>query len=288
MNNENKRFKQINRIATPIQVSKESQTLNEPIKEIEKKESETIKGKKQTKKLEKKQISKVQIIETLIGLFIIGIIISSAFLLISIKNKSNNLKYNDATTIKVGSAGIFSFGSETLNDSLYLNENENYQVEDFTLKKVDNTLYINNIAVATKEKFSSSVGFVDDILLFTGSDNELRTTVFFAFSSKGEKILEIYDIGDVNGMFLNDEEPAIYNSSEVVLLTSNVLKDQLFVNNNPITICDEEKLFENSIETSRLVNVNYALVYEGKHKFKLEKTNELTLKEYIKNNNYCN
>ena len=36
--------------------------------------------------------------------------------------KSNNLKYNDATTIKVGSAGIFSFGSETLNDSLYLNE----------------------------------------------------------------------------------------------------------------------------------------------------------------------
>lgn len=289
MDNENKRFKQINRIATPIQVTKESNVIDSQVKTQKEKEKKTIKAIKR----EKKQISKVQIVEALIGLFVIGIIVSASYLLILTKNKSNTLKYNDAKTLQIGDGRTFFFGSENLSDSLYLEENIDYEIENFIIKKVENTLYVNNISIATKENFSSTVGLIDDLMLITGSDSNVRTTTLYAISSTGEKVLEMYHIGDVNGMVLIDDSSVFYNGESASLSASNVINDQIILSNNinasnTISICDEEKLFENSIENSRPVNINYALLYEGNHSFKLEATYEETLEEYKKNNNYCN
>lgn len=287
MDNENKRFKQINRIATPIQVTKENNVIEEPVKTQEEKEIKPIKAKKH----EKKQISKIQIVEALIGLFVIGIIVSASYLLILTKNKSNTLKYNDAKTSQVGDGRSFFFGSETLSESLYLAENIDYAIENFTIKQIGNTLYVNNIAIATKENFSSTVGLIDDLMLITGSDSSTRTTTLYVISSTGEKVLEMYNIGDISGMVLKDDASVFYGSESVTLSASNVINDQIILNNNTsnrVTICDEEELFKNSIENSRPVNINYAFLYEGNHSFKLEATNIESLEEYKKNNNYCN
>ena len=274
MNNEDKRFKQINRIATPIRVDENGQRIEEP--KVDQPVENTVKIKKT--EVKKKKLKKETILEALIIVVVIGIILSSAYLLIP------------KTTKKDDTLEEYFFENINLNESLYLEEGFDYQVGSFTLKTLNSSVFVNNTIVGTHSKVSSNVALIDDLLLFVASSNEERSTVLYAIDTSGNKVLEMYHVGDINGMVI---ESVVFNRISIVIVAKNVIGDSIILNNtinnmNPVSICNEDKLFENSIEINKPVIVHYSYTYKGKHEFS-EGLNiyEVSLDKYKKDNNYC-
>lgn len=287
MNNEDKRFKQINRIATPIRVDENGQRIEEP--KVDQPVENTVKIKKT--EVKKKKLKKETILEALIIVVVIGIILSSAYLLIPNTSTKSNLKYNDiSTTKKDDTLEEYFFESINLNERLYLEEGFDYQVGPFTLKTLNSSVFVNNTIVGTHSKVSSNVALIDDLLLFVASSDEERSTVLYAIDTSGNKVLEMYHVGDINGMVI---ESVVFNRISIVIVAKNVIGDSIIPNNtinnmNPVSICSEDKLFENSIEINKPVIVHYSYTYKGKHEFS-EGLNiyEVSLDKYKKDNNYC-
>lgn len=301
MNNEDKRFKQINRIATPISVDTvKTDTTNNSEKTIEQAKivEEAIPPKKEVIKVkkERKKIKKETVVKSLIVIFTIGIILSSAYLLIPASRENKTIKYNDftSTTTEIRLENDF-FESINLSDTTYLSENIDYNVDEFNIKIVNKAMIINNKEIIKKDYFYSNVSRIDDLLIFSGKDENSRTTELLAIDKSGEIVLNYYHVGDINGMVIADEANSIvYNSAAITLITKNVLNDTIVPNNqinksNQVSICNEDELFRNSIETNLPVVVYYLLSYKGNHEFNdLEIIYQESLDEYKQKHNYCN
>lgn len=299
--NEDKRFKQINRIATPIKVndanttnnSNNQSTLDAQIKDS----ISAIPPKKEVKKIQKKRkkVNKERVLQTLIIIFVIGIIASSIYLLIPETISQSKIKYNDiSTTTTIPNLSGDYFENIKLNESLFIDNDINYKAGNFTIRKVNNNIYINDKEITKKEYFYSSVGLIDDLIIFTAKDKNNRTTEMYIVDSLGNTLLNMYHIGDINGMVISDEDASvIYNSEAITIVSKNVIGDKLIPNNNinssnPVSICNEDDLFASSIETSKPVIVHYSLSYKGNHEFNaLENIYEKSLEEYKNEFNYC-
>ncbi len=299
--NEDKRFKQINRIATPIKVndanttnnSNNQSTLDAQIKDS----ISAIPPKKEVKKIQKKRkkVNKERVLQTLIIIFVIGIIASSIYLLIPESISQSKIKYNDiSTTTTIPNLSGYYFENIKLNESIFIDNDINYKAGNFTIRKVNNNIYINDKEITKKEYFYSSVGLIDDLIIFTAKDKNNRTTEMYIVDSLGNTLLNMYHIGDINGMVISDEDASvIYNSEAITIVSKNVIGDKLIPNNNinsssPVSICNEDDLFASSIETSKPVIVHYSLSYKGNHEFNaLENIYEKSLEEYKNEFNYC-
>lgn len=300
MNNEDKRFKTINRIATPIKVEstpKESENVSSNIDEQVRQSTNAIPPKKEVvkKKKTQKPLNKDIVVKFLIVIFVIGIIASSVYLFIPKVKNNKKITYNDITTTTTTASrnGNF-FRSTKLSESDFLEEGIDYSLGEFTIKKINNSVYVNNKEITSKERVYSTIGLVDDLLVFTASNNQTRTRELYVIDMDGKVILDMYHIGDINGMVIADESDAvIYNSAGITLVVKNVINDTIIPNNkigssNPTSICNEDELFASSIETNKPVIVYYSLVYKGSHEFgELESIYTESIEEYKNKNNYC-
>lgn len=301
MNNEDKRFKQINRIATPIKIentnTKDTNENKPEINEQVKQSISAIPPKKEVKKEKKtrKKIEKETLIKSLIVVFVIGIIASSLYLLIPASSKSRKIKYNDMTTVTTyPKLDNNFFESINLTEGTFIEDGNTYHAGSFTISKVNNTILINNKEITKKEYFYSNVGLIDDLLVFSAKSNDARTTELFAVDLQGNIVLNMYHIGDINGLVISDVDNSIvYNTNGITIVATNVLEDKLIPNNqinksNPVSICNEDELFSSSIETNKPVLVHYSLMYKGNHEFyPLESIYTESLEEYKSNHNYC-
>lgn len=287
MNNEDKRFKQINRIATPIKVNQEGEKIEEV-------RTPEVQPKKQLKQKTTITFNTEAIVKTLIVIFVIGIIGLSAYLLIPESIKGNKIPYNDITTITTyPSLDFYSLTSTKVSDSPYIMEDIEYQIGNFTLRKSNNIIYINNLKVAEGENVSSTLGTVDDLLMFTASSG-VRTNTLYIVDKNTNIIKEYYHIGDINGMVIENESDAVnYNSESILIKASNVINDTIVPNNTKgnikqVSLCDENALFESSIEINKPVVVYYSIMYKGNHEFSDPlSVYEETMEEYKNKHNYC-
>lgn len=301
MNNEDKRFKQINRIATPIKVEqstiKETNDKKTEINEQVKQSISAIPPKKEYKKEKKpkKKIEEYTLIKSLIVVFVIGIIASSIYLLILASSKSKDISYNDITTTTTNpNIDNYFFESTNLSDGIFIEDGSTFHAGSFTISKVNNTIIINNKEITKKEYFYSNVGLIDDLLIFTAKSTGNRSTELFIVDTQGNIVLNMYHIGDINGLVISDNnDSVVYNTNAITIVATNVLEDKLIPNNqinqsNPVSICNEDDLFASSIETNKPVLVHYSLMYKGDHEFyPLESIHSESLEEYKNNHNYC-
>lgn len=294
MNNEEKRFKQINRIAKPIQVNPNDNNVNnqQPINNIPPKE---------TKKKKKKKITKANILTMIIillGILIVGALI---FLVIIIKpeNKNTSLKYNDATTPTTTKVNDNTFINYTqLVEGEKIDFASSYNVNNFNLSLNSSgsslEILVNSKKITSANYLVSKVGFVDDLIMFTVGNNDTRTTTFYVVDSLGNIIYDIYNYSEIDGMVLIDNNAVNYNPTSVILSMSRVNNNLIYNsnslgNNHSANICDEDSLFKNSIETQKPIRINYSLEYLGNHRFSNPSIiYEEYLNDYKSNNNLCN
>lgn len=301
MNNEDKRFKQINRIATPIKVEPNSQvqqnvTNENRTNEQVKQSVSAIPPKKEVKKVPKqrKKIEKETLIKTLIVIFVIGIIASSIYLIIPSSIKLKKITYNDVTTTTTNFVYDKYFESVKLSDNTFLDEEIDYKIGDFNIRKSNNRILINNKEIAKKEFLYSTFGTIDDLLIFTAKGVSSRTTELYAVDKLGNIVLDMYHIGDINGFVIADEdESVVINSSSITIVSKNVINDKIIPNNtigdaNATSICDEDALFAASIEVNKPVIVYYSLNYKGNHEFdSVQSIYEESMSVYKTKNGYC-
>lgn len=291
MNNEDKRFKQINRIATPIQVNKnENSNAEQP----------SIPPKQTSKKQTRKKLSKETIL-TIIIVFL-SILCLGAFIFLIIifipSSKQTSLKYNDATKPTTSLEEPYYISSESLSEIEKIDIDDSYTLNNFifTLKRNTTSLdiLVNDKFITSANYLISNVGFVDDLVMFTTKNTDSRTTTFYIVDQSGNIVYEIYNYDDIDGMVLNDTNAVNYNSTVIVLSMARVNNNLIYNsnklgNNTSADICNEDSLFQNSIETKKAVKINYSLEYLGNHKF----SNpfiiyEESLSDYKANNNLCN
>lgn len=290
MNNEDKRFKQINRIATPIKVDEFGNKVEEAPQTTNKPSI------KPSVERPKKRIDQELIVKFLIGVFVIGILITSVYLIIPESMASIKITYNDITTVTTyPSLKNYSFEEHILSENEFLDENYEYQVNEFIIRKTNNIIYVNNIKITDGESIRSTVGTIDDLLIFTSESNDIRTKTLYIVDKSGNIIKELYHIGNIDGMVIMSDSASVnYSSESLVIKASNVLNNFIIPNNtkdniNQVSICDEDKLFENSIETEKPVVVYYSIFYKGNHEFSEPiSIYEESIEEYKANNNYCN
>lgn len=290
MNNEEKRFKQINRIAKPIQVDNTSTSITN--------QQPSIPPKKPPLKKNKKKISKEILLIFVIIVLSILCICALVFLIVITKpnTKTSSLKYNDATT--TNQADKFFISYESLYDLDKIDFASTYNIQNFQITLNNNgsslDIIVNDKVITSANYLTSKVGFVDDLIMFTTGKNELRTTTFYIVDSSGNIVYDIYNYNGIDGMVLTDSNAVNYNPNSIILSYSRV-NNNLVYNNNKIgnntsaNICDEEALFASSIEIQKPARLNYSIEYLGNHKF----SNPLiiyeeSLSDYKVNNNLCN
>lgn len=291
MNNEDKRFKQINRIAKPIQVN-----TNEGASP----EQQNIPPSQPPKK-KKKEISKETILIMIIILLGLACFSALIFLIIISKPeaKKSSLKYNDVTTsstTNVNDAHFISY--ELLSDIERINMEGNYTLNNFHItlnnKGTSFDILVNNKFITSANYLINKVGFVDDLIMFTTGNNDTRTTKFYVVDTSGNIIYDIYDYNEIDGMVLTDTNAVNYNPSSIIISMSRVNNNNIYNsnklgNNTAADICNEDSLFQNSIETNKAVKINYSIEYLGNHKFSNPSIiYEESLSDYKTNNNLCN
>lgn len=291
MNNEDKRFKQINRIATPIQVN-----TNENLSP----EQPSIPPKQTPPKKNRKKISKETILTMIIVFLSISCLGALIFLIIIFipSSKQTSLKYNDATKPTTSLEEPYYISNELLSEIEKIDTDGSYILNNFnfTLKRNVTSLdiLVNDKFITAANYLINKVGFVDDLVMFTTGNTDTRTTTFYIVDTYGNVVYDIYNYADIDGMVLNDTNAINYNPTSIVLSMSRVNNSLIYNSNNlgnntSANICNEDSLFQNSIETKKAVKINYSLEYLGNHKF----SNpfiiyEESLSDYKANNNLCN
>ena len=283
MNNEDKRFKQINRIATPIKIDEQGNKIEET-KEVVQVAKESARN--------KKEINPNLVFKILIVILLIGIIFSFLYLL-KLDNNNSNLKYNDITTTKAIEE-LSGFSGLNLSESEYLANGKEYKVGNlFTISINNSNILINGKSVVTGENVLSNIGLVDDLILFTTENGNIRSKTLYAFDKDGKKYLELYHIE--NGMVISSEKDSIkYSPTGVIIKASNVINDNIYLDNNinqknPISICNDELLLNYSVLPNTNVISYYTFDYLEDHKFsEINSYYNVTLNDYRLNNNYCN
>ena len=278
MNNEDKRFKQINRIATPIKIEEQIEKLEE----FEPKEEITSID---TSAKKKKEIKPDLIFKILIILLIIGIVASSLYLILPSINNSNKLKYNDITTTKEMNT-ISVFLSVNLSNESYLTNGNVYKASNiFNISINNKNIEVNGKNVATAQKVLSSVGLIEDLLLFTKEDNDKKT--LYIVDKYANVILEL---NDLNGKkIMNSIDAISYTPTNVIIKASSVSNDIIYLDNMNVSICDDETLANKVINLNTSVITYYSLSYLENHKFsELSSTYDVNLYDYRVSNGYCN
>lgn len=293
MNNDEKRFKQINRIAKPIQVNPNGDNVNnqQPVNNI---------PPKQLPKKNKKKVSKETIF--IIIIIILSILCLLAFIYLMIistsKNPQSFLKYKDATTSTTKANEKHFINYELLSESDKIDYESTFNINNFnfTLNASGSTLNINvnGKKITSANYLVNKVGFVDDLVMFSTGSNTTRTTTFYVVDTSGNIIYDIYNYSDIDGIVLTDSNAVNYNPSSIVLSMSRVSNNLIYNgnkigSNNYANICDEDSLFQNSIEIGKPVRINYSLEYLGDHKFSSPLIiYEESFSDYKANNNLCN
>lgn len=272
MYNDDKRYKVINRVATPIQLDKngnvieQDQQQNQNVNDINKSVVKPV--------VVKKKVSLKSILKVLIGVFVLGIIVMSFFLLVPL-NKGK-VTYNDYTTKKIDN-GVNRYESVALGEGEYLSDGE-YQVSGISLKLSGNSIFVNNINVANHTFLDPSVSVVGDVLVFTASDNSM-SKVLYAVTSKGEKILAKDSFSGDKVMFIDS---VVYNLDSMVITEKKVMNDEVKLDDGGFTsICAE------GVNNDDKAVVRYALVYNGNHDFDVELLDEQSIGNYKEVNGYC-
>ena len=301
MDNENKRFKQINRVATPIKVSENNSinntNVNLPNNDNNNKNNKKRKVKKSRKKL---KIKATTIYQSVIGLMFISIIVLAINLIEPDKIlKRHTLKYNDIKTTEP--ANIYPFSEKSIGASEYLTEATNIYINEFfDLSLISNNsnnldLIVNGKKIASVDKVLTKVGFVDDLIIIGVENNSIRTTRLFVIDASGQIVTEFYQLGGVDGLTLiSGNDTITYNNLTAVLKGTSVFDDKVYFSNNlgnnvSTTICSDEELFANSVSLNVPVNAYYTLEYIGAHRFKeLAPIYQEKLTQYRENNHLCN
>lgn len=287
MNNEDKRFKQINRIAKPIQVEDSNQNKLEP----------PIPPKQKPPKKTPKKINIETIFKGIIGLLSLACTAALVFLIfISVEDKTtSNLKYNDAKTTEKREE--YFINASNLSEGEYYDTPGTFNLNNFIFTLTSNgtslSINVNGKTITTASRLGTKVGFVDDLVMFTTQNIESRTTTLFIVDASGTLVKSIYNYDDIDGMVLTNSNAVNFDTKSIILSFSRV-SDSMIYNSNTIgnnlasNICDEDDLFKNSIETQKPAKLNYYLEYLGNHNFS-EPTiiYEESIDEYKSNNNLC-
>lgn len=295
MNNEEKRFKQINRIAKPIQVTN-NENNNQPSMPPKQPDIPPKKEppKKNIKKLSRETI--FIIIIALLGILIVGALI---FLIIlsTPEIKPNSLKYNDATTTTTNKKEEYFISYEMLSEVAKINTAGSHNLRNFNFTLSNNgtllNISINGKFITSANYLINKIGFVDDLVMFTTQNNDVRSTTFYVVDTKGNIILNIHNYEDIDGMVLTDNDAVNYDPTSIILSFTRVNNNLIYNsntigNNTSANICSEDDLFANSIETEKSVKINYTLEYLGNHTFsKPSIIYEESLEDYKTSNNLC-
>ncbi|MCH5166636.1 MAG: hypothetical protein J1F35_01965 [Erysipelotrichales bacterium] len=287
MNNEDKRFKTINRVATPIQLDKDGNEIKEQMVAITPENVTTKKVKKQ-----KKEVDINLVLKVLIVLLVIGNLSCLVYLFVP-NAGSSKIKYNDVPA-DVSDDAFSIFTSKTVEKNDHLTDGKEYKINDrFKIKIINREVLVNGKKITDADKVSSEIGLIDDLIMFTTENNNIRSKALYAVDEKGTKYLDIHNIE--NGkVIMNDAKSLDYQITNVIIKTSNVLNDAIYLGEsldslNPISICDNIALSTHSTGLNTSVITYYRLDYLEDHKFsELVPTYEVTLGEYRSINNYCN
>lgn len=278
MNNEDKRFKQINRIAAPIQVNPNANP-NTLIQQ-------TIDNSKKTVVVKHKEKKEVNYNLLLLIISIVFFLVDGGLLVYLIIPANSNLHYNDVSnnnTLEQTFTDIY------LSDEKYLEKGITYRVnEDFSLKQDNNTLLVNDIKTVASDFVLSNVALIDDLILVVTQNTELRSKSLYIFDKEGKLIKEYYDFGD--NFTISDEDDAIViTPTDIIIKTTNVNLDRFYTGNKKgnlesISVCDASLN-----DPNRSVWSNYSLTYKSNHEFnEVKETPMMSIDEYRKINNYCN
>lgn len=289
MNNEDKRFKQINRIAKPIQVDQNGNTVTE----VKQEEKVLEKPKKVRKKL-KLHVNPVLVLKILIGVLIVANIYCLYLVIFPNRVKYDyKLKYNDVPKEEIDET-LLTYITANLVNRDYIVVGKEYPTRyGFKIELRGKDVLINEISVAKADKVLSSVAFIDDLMIFITENEGIRSKTLYAVDKLGNKYLEIYHVS--NGKVLMSGTNFIeYSLNSLTIKTSNVNGSELYLDNtigslNPISVCDLATLATKSIDLSSTVITHYQIDYLGNHEFsELTSVYEMNLNDYRATNNYCN
>lgn len=287
VNNNDYSHKQINRVATPIQLDNNGNVVNQN-------------NVKKTVKVVKEHDSSTMVF-VVVMLIILAVVCAFAFFYVVPRlmdeDKTNN-GFNDAepTTESIIKPINNTITKYTLNGGETLNTSGDYIVNDkFQLQLSGDeiiTISVNGKEVSNSKSVLANVGVVDDILLFVTQDNVFRTTKLLGVTVDGEKVLEIYTVTE--GMaLLPDINSVVFNNASLVIMTSRVLNKNLILDNEygsitGINLCNNEVLLENKIDGKFNVMANYSIEYLGNHKFSVPKViNAVSLNDYKETSRVC-
>ena len=271
MNNEFNNYNQINRVVTPIKV-------NEVGNIVSNKSDIEINVKK------KKNSSNILFILLLSIILIIILYILTNYIIPSYNESVNNeVHYNDNNNV-VDNINYEEIKSFTLNDGNIINSDGVLNVNnDFLINISNGILYINNNEISKISALYPNVGIVKDNLIFgIKKDNDLSITLL-GINKNGDKVLEF---NNIEGYYLMDDITAIqFNLYSVNILTTNVFKDSLYLNNNYYNICNE---LPDRVDDSFVVLRRLSITYSDNKFNSPSNYNSIDLKTYKKVNNYCN
>ncbi len=163
----------------------------------------------------------------------------------------------------------------------YLKVNTEVVKIDYEDNDTWKTLKINDKEVASGFNISN-IESLDDVIFFSVSGTDIRTTTIYGYTTKGDSILTLYDL-DVNYTDMVVLEAPFIIENKILKVSGSRLNHGLELNNGT-KICDEESLKLNGLTKDEIIEAMYEVEYLGKGKFSpLKMTSSTT----IANGKFC-
>lgn len=304
-NDDNKKIRQINRIATPIKLDQNGQRIesddNPVILTVEEKNElrEERRIEEKNRKIEEHDPSTAIFVVVLLIIFAILVAFIYFYVVPKyIESRGYNLEYNDKPKTTTTAKKTYPLTQYTLIDTVYINNANVFNINNFEIEYEYNgtnfNLIVNGTMVDKSDYLLPKVAIVDDLLLIATQDRGLRTTTLYAVDEVGVVIKEWYNLADMDGMvLLPDSSSIIFNNVNFVLLGSRVVGKELILENTfgkvtGVNLCNES-LVEHNVDEKFLVLGTFTIEYLGNHEFSEPRLiHSTSIVDYKTINNLCN